>query len=70
MNQTENKYQTQWTVEGFMSAFEETLKTEPVFYKAYQLTEDKHHQLFGFRRYTNYESFRKSRANVILKKRK
>lgn len=53
--------------EGFNRIFEENLSHCGSKSEAYNLTEEEYHGAFGENRYSNYESFRKSRERLFKK---
>ena len=59
---------SQWTVDGFMTRYDEHCKTSRTYMEAYTATEEEHKNTFGQYRYKNYEAFRSSRKNTLLKK--
>ncbi len=48
---------------GFIDKYYEFVVEGYTFRKSYELTEERHHEIFGANRYSNYESFK-----VILSK--
>jgi len=63
-----NSYPSQWTTEGFMQRFEELLPVCRTYTEAYQRTEAEHKEKFGRERYKNFDAFRVTRRQIILKK--
>jgi citrate synthase len=59
---------SQWTTEGFMQRYEELVKESRTYFDAYTNAEREHINLFGHPRYKNYDSFRMTRNQLILKK--
>ena len=51
--------------EGFNRIFEEYLSQCGSKHEAYELTEKEYHSYFNENRYSNYESFRKSRERLF-----
>jgi len=58
--------QSQWTTEGFMTRYDELLKGAETYMATYLKTEAEHLSLFGFHRYSTYDSFRNSRKGYLL----
>lgn len=64
--------ETQWTKEGFNDRFDQVLRerravdSDFTYMATYAVVEEEHIQLFGKCRYSNYDSFRNSRKNMIF----
>jgi hypothetical protein len=57
-------------VEGFNQAFEEELPKHRTHLQAYEAVEEVHERYFTFRRYMDFENFRRSRYQMIRARRK
>lgn len=59
------------SIEGFQKCFDELLKANPYFTRTrvYEMLEEKHIEIFGERKYQNYQSFRGVRARLMKAKR-
>lgn len=56
------------TTKGFIEAFEEEISNHKNMPDAYYAVEKVHHSVFGYHRYSGYDSFRKVRERKLKKK--
>jgi hypothetical protein len=61
--------ESQWTSRGFMDRYDQLLKSNDhkTYYDTYLATEQEHITIFGYPRYSNYESFRSVRKKYVQK---
>lgn len=68
MENSDLKYESEWTVDGFMTRFDELIKQHRTYTEAYIQAEKEHTELFGKLRYSSYESFRHTRRDWVFKR--